>query len=83
MRTTVDLAPDLLATLRTLARERDTTLTDVVNETLRSGLSGPSAPATPYRVPTHPLSLRPGLDLEHALAVAAPPPRQTWTRPPA
>lgn len=71
MRTTVDLAPDLLTTLRSLAQERGTTLTEVVNVTLRSGLRDESAPAAPYRVPTRPLSLRPGIDLEHALAVAA------------
>lgn len=82
MRTTLDLAPDLLATLRSLARERGTTLTEVVDATLRAGLTHPGVSATPYRAPTHPLSLRPGLDLEHALAVAAALEDDEMVRPP-
>lgn len=71
MRTTVNLAADLAARLRALARDRDTTLSEVVNATLRQGLAGGPPPACAYRLPTQRMGLRPGLDLTHALAAAA------------
>lgn len=71
MRTTVNLDPDLERDLRALARERRRSFTAVVNDVLRRGLSGetPSTPR-PYRLETHRLGLRPGIDLGHALRLA-------------
>jgi plasmid stability protein len=71
MRTTVNLDPDLERDLRALARERGRSFTAVVNDVLRRGLSeeAPSA-ARPYRLETHRLGLRPGIDLQHALRLA-------------
>ncbi len=71
MRTTLTLDPDIAAKLRALARERGVPFKDVVNGVLRLGLArGDAAPANPYRVPSKPLGLRPGYDLDHALQLA-------------
>jgi hypothetical protein len=72
MRTTVNLDPDVANELRTLARERRVSFTAVVNAVLRRGLSEEApAAARPYRLPTQRLGLRAGIDLEHALRLAA------------
>ena len=70
MRTTVNIAPDLLERLRGLASERRTTLSAVVNDALRRGMDG-EAVARPYRVAPRRLGLRPGIDLTKATALAA------------
>ena len=71
MRTTVTLDPDLAAKLRALARERGVSFKEALNTALRRGLVPPDAASTgPYRLPTKPLGLRPGIDLEHALRLA-------------
>jgi hypothetical protein len=71
MRTTVTLDPDLAAKLRALARERGIPFKDVLNGAIRRGLAGDAPHSTrPYRLPTKRLGLRPGIDLEHALALA-------------
>lgn len=72
MRTTITLDPDLAEKLRALARERGVSFTETLNTTLRRGLtSGAGAARRPYRLPARPLGLRPGVDLEHALRLAA------------
>jgi hypothetical protein len=72
MRTTVTLDPDLAARLRAIARERGVSFTETLNSTLRHGLaSGPEGSRRPYRLASRRLDLRPGIDLEHALRVAA------------
>jgi hypothetical protein len=70
MRTTVTLDPDVEAKLRALARERGLTFKEALNASLRLGLAGSDERARPYRVPTHPMGLRPGIDLDRALALA-------------
>lgn len=71
MRTTVNLDPDLASDLRALARERRLSFSAVVNAVLRRGLSAEApSDARPYRLPTHRLGLRAGIDLEHALRLA-------------
>ena len=71
MRTTLTLDPDVADRLRALARERGLPFKQVVNSVLRRGLSdGASAPA-PFRVEARPLGLRPGIDLDRALDLAA------------
>jgi hypothetical protein len=70
-RTTVTLDSDVAAELRRLTRERGVPFKEVLNGTLRAGLAtGTTAPA-PYRLPSRRLGLRRGIDLEHALRLAA------------
>lgn len=72
VRTTVTLDPDLVEKLRSLASERGISFKEALNSTLRRGLaSGSSESRRGYRLPSRQLGLRPGIDLEHALRVAA------------
>jgi len=72
MRTTVTLDPDLAAKLRALARERGVSFKEVLNSALRQGLTPVAAGSErPYRLASRRLGLRPGVDLEHALRLAA------------
>ncbi len=70
MRTTVTLDPDVAAALEQATRERRTSFKKVLNDAVRAGLRPPMAPR-PYRLPTRPLGLRAGVDLDKALAMAA------------
>lgn len=71
MRTTIDLDPDLDARLRALARERGIPLRSVINETLRAGLHpSPGVGAQEYALPSRRLGIRPGIDVDKALALA-------------
>lgn len=71
MRTTIDIDPDLDARLRAIARERGVPLKVVINDALRAGTRAQSpAAAPPYRLPTRPLGIRPGVDVDKALALA-------------
>jgi len=71
MRTTIDLDPDVDARLRALARERGVPLRVVFNDALRAGLRPASAgEAPPYVLPSRRLGLRPGVDVDKALALA-------------
>jgi hypothetical protein len=71
MRTTITLDDDLAARLRALARERDLSFKEVLNVTLRAGLSDRAGSPRPYQLATRPLGLRPGIDLDRALRLAA------------
>ncbi len=71
MRTTITLDPDVAARLRALARERGISFKAAVNAALRRGLAEGDEPARPFRVTPRPLDLRPGVDLDQALALAA------------
>ncbi|MGI8984763.1 MAG: antitoxin [Acidimicrobiales bacterium] len=71
MRTTVTLDADVAAGLQAAARERGVSFKKALNDAVRVGLDAASAPARPYRLPTQPLGLRPGVDLDHALRLAA------------
>lgn len=71
MRTTLTLDADVADRLRALARERGLPFKQVVNAVLRRGLhDGPGAAPT-FRVEARPLGLRPGVDLDRALDLAA------------
>lgn len=71
MRTTIDLDPDVDARLRALARERGVPLRVVINEALRAGTHPARAAADEaYVLPTRRLGVRPGVDLDKALALA-------------
>lgn len=71
MRTTVTLDPDVASRLRAAARERGVSFKVALNDTVRMGLDASSLSAMPYRVPARPLGLRPGINLDHALRLAA------------
>ena len=71
MRTTVDLDPDVDARLRALARERGVPLRTVINDALRAGIQPGAGAAAPYRLPTRRLGVRPGIDLDKSLRLAA------------
>lgn len=71
MRTTITLDADVAARLRALARERGISFKAAVNSVLRRGLSEDDLSARPFRVAPRPLGLRPGVDLDKALALAA------------
>lgn len=71
MRTTVTLDPDLAATLRRIAQERGISFKEALNTALRAGLAQQAGPARSYRVRARRLGLRPGVDLDRALRLAA------------
>jgi len=71
MRTTVTLDPDVAAQLQTLARERGISFKEALNTSVRAGIAGQRGAVGPYRVPSRSLGLRPGIDLDKALALAA------------
>jgi len=70
VRTTVDLDPDVDARLRALARERGVPLRTVINDALRAGIQPAVAAAPPYTLPSRPLGVRPGIDLDKSLRLA-------------
>jgi hypothetical protein len=72
MRTTLTLDPDVAKALKRLAHETQRSFKDVVNDTIRAGLSRPAAPrARRYRLTPRSLGgVRPGYDLDKALALA-------------
>jgi hypothetical protein len=71
VRTTVSLDDDLASKLKARARERDAPFKQVLNEAIRAGLAkGPPAPS-PYRVKARPMGVRPGVNLDKALQLAA------------
>jgi hypothetical protein len=70
MRTTVDLDPDVDARLRALARERGVALRVMLNDVLRAGLHpGRGSGAPGYVLPSRRLGLRPGINVDKALAL--------------
>jgi len=71
MRTTVRIDPDLAARLRTFARERGISFREALNTALRAGMGQRGAAARAYRVPARRLGLRPGIDLDKGLRLAA------------
>lgn len=70
MRTTIDLAPDVDARLRALARERGVPLRTVINDALRAGMQQGVGGVAPYRLPSRRLGVRPGIDLDKSLRLA-------------
>lgn len=57
MRTTVDLADDVLAAVQKVRRDRGIGLSDAVNELARAGLSRPPQPGR-FQQRTHALGLK-------------------------
>ena len=72
MRTTVAIDPELQLRVKQLALERGISFREAINEILRRGLDqGSGSTGAQYSVPARPLGLRPGIDLDKALALAA------------
>ena len=71
MRTTITLDDDVAVRLERIQREQGRSFKDVVNATLRAGLDRGNAAPQQYRLPTYDMRLRPGIDLTHALQLAA------------
>ena len=73
MRTTLTIDDELAQTLKELAYRSGKSFKDVVNETLRAGLTVKKAPprAKPYKIKPSALGgVIPGIDLNKALQVA-------------
>ena len=71
MRTTVRIDPDLAARLRRIARERGISFKDALNSALRVGIGQPTGTARPYRLRPRRMGLRPTVDLDRGLRLAA------------
>jgi len=71
MRTTVRIDPDLAARLRKIAHERGISFKDALNAALRAGMGQRVSSPSAYRVPARRLGLRPGIDLDKGLRLAA------------
>ena len=70
MRTTLTLDDDVAAQLKTMTRERGISFKEAVNSVLRAGLARGRAPQR-FRQRTYRMGLRPGVDLDQALELAA------------
>jgi len=70
MRTTVTLDEDVAAKLKQTARERGVSFKIALNDAVRASLHGPTPATRRYRMTTAPLGVRPGVDLDKALALA-------------
>lgn len=71
MRTTVTLDPDVAAKLKETARERGISFKEALNSNVRRGLEAETTASKPYRLQTRQLGVRPGVDLDKALELAA------------
>ncbi len=71
MRTTVTLDPDVAAKLKSVARERGISFKQALNQAVRAGLGGQRRAARRFEQFAQPMGLRPGLDLDKALRLAA------------
>jgi Ribbon-helix-helix protein, copG family len=71
MRTTVTLDDDVAAKLKEEARRQRSSFKEILNSSIRRGLSAGTAGTTkPYRMRPRPLRARPGVDLDRALRLA-------------
>ncbi len=62
MRTTLTLDSDIARKLKELASREKKSFKEIVNETLKAGLSAVVTEATPFRVKTHRCGFRRGVD---------------------
>jgi len=70
MRTTVTLDPDVEAKLRTAMRERGISFKVALNEAVRLGLEDGPPESKRYVMPTAPMGLRGGINLDKAHRLA-------------
>ena len=71
MRTTVTLDQDVAAKLRQVARERGMSFKAALNGAVRAGLGADAPPSRSFSVLAQPLGIRPGIDVDKALSLAA------------
>lgn len=71
IRTTVTLDPDVAEQLKALARRRNLSFKEALNNAVRVGLAAERGGSRPFHTPTWPMGVRPGVDLTHALQMAA------------
>jgi len=71
MRTTVTLDPDVAAKLRATTRERGVSFKAALNDAVRAGLATRTSPGKRFTVRARPLGIRPGIDVDKALHIAA------------
>ncbi|HKY51630.1 MAG TPA: antitoxin [Candidatus Limnocylindria bacterium] len=65
------LDPDLAARLRRIARERGISFREALNSALRVGIGQGASASRPYRLRPQRLGLRPTVDLDRGLRLAA------------
>ena len=68
---TVKLDSDVAEQLRALAHSRNVSFDAALNTAVRAGLAAEHGESTPFRVDARPMGLRPGVDITHALRLAA------------
>jgi hypothetical protein len=71
MRTTVTLEPDVEARLRARMRERGLSFKAALNEALRAGLGATRPQRRRFTVRPSPMGIRPDVDVDKALSLAA------------
>ena len=71
MRTTVTLDPDVVEQLKAHARRRDVSFKEALNSAVRAGFAAERGGRRPYRTPSRAMHVRPGVDLNKALELAA------------
>jgi hypothetical protein len=71
MQTTVTLDSDVAEQLKHLARRRNISFKVALNGAGRAGLAAERGGSRSFRTPTWPMGVRPGVDLTHALQLAA------------
>lgn len=71
MRTTVTLDADLAKLVHDRMHERGTGFKETINDLLRRGLHANVTTAVEYEIPVFTSEIRPGIDLDKALALAA------------
>jgi hypothetical protein len=67
MRTTLTLDDDLAVRVKQIARERGVSFKEALNGLLRAGLAKADGAARPFKLRTHPMGLRPGINMDKAL----------------
>jgi hypothetical protein len=70
MRTTVTLDADVAAKLKQAAGERGISFKEALNDNVRRGLASEEVSPRPYRIRTRPLGVKPGINLDKAVALA-------------
>jgi len=65
VRTTLTLDDDVAAKLKAAVRRSGKPFRDVVNETLRRGLTVPRAARAPFRIQPRSLGVRPGIQIDN------------------
>ena len=70
-RTTVTLDREVAEQLKTIARNRNESFEDELDDAVRAGLAADQGNARPHKVPSRFMGLRLGIDLTHALQMAA------------